>query len=61
MPQIIVTADQAGERQEPPVMFRERVNLSDFESDHFAAQLVERLGWAVSDADEIDRESAKRN
>ena len=61
MPQIIVTADQVGDRQEPPVMFRERVNLSDFESEHFAAQLVERLGWAVSDADKIDRESAKRN
>ena len=61
MPQIIVTADQVSDRQEPPVLFRERVNPSDFESEHFATQLVERLGWAVSDADEVDRESAKRN
>ena len=61
MPQIIVIADQVGERHEPPVMFRERVNLSDFESAHFANQLVERLGWAVGDADEVDREAAKRN
>ena len=52
MPQIIVTADgQAGERA---VTFRERV-CSDFESEHFAAQLVERLGWAVGDADEVQR------
>jgi hypothetical protein len=49
MPQIIVTADQASDEA---VMLRERVNVSDFESDHFAAQLVERLGWAVSDAAE---------
>ena len=45
------------------MMLRERVNLSDFESDHFAAQLVERLGWAVSDADEVEqnkREQEKR-
>jgi hypothetical protein len=31
-------------------MLRERVNAADFESDHFAAMLVERLGWAVNDA-----------
>jgi hypothetical protein len=53
MPQIIVTADRA-EREEAPVLLRERVNVTDFESDHFAAQLVERLGWAVSDAAEVE-------
>ena len=57
MPQIIVTADNLDEGGEPPVMFRERVSLSDFESEHFAAQLVERLGWAVGDADELNRGS----
>jgi hypothetical protein len=41
-----------------PVMFTERVNVRDFESDHFQAQLVERLGWAVGDADAVDREHA---
>jgi hypothetical protein len=50
MPQIIVTADKPADGAEPPVMFRERVNVCDFESDHFATQLVERLGWAVGDA-----------
>ena len=57
MPQIIVTADKFAEGTEPPVMFRERVSVSDFESQHFAAQLVERLGWAVGDADELTRRS----
>jgi hypothetical protein len=57
MPQIIVTADKLTEDGEPPIMLRERVSVSDFESDHFAAQLVERLGWAVGDADELNRGS----
>jgi hypothetical protein len=57
MPQIIVMADRVSEDAEPPILFRERVSVSDFESDHFAAQLVERLGWAVGDADEVNRRS----
>lgn len=60
MPQIIVIADQAAGDGEPPVMFRERVTVGDFESDHFAGQLVERLGWAVGDADEFDRGARHR-
>ncbi len=52
MPHIIVMADRPGDRNEAPVMLRERVTSSDFESEHFAAQLVERLGWAVEDAHE---------
>jgi hypothetical protein len=54
MPQIIVRADRRDRHGEGPVMLKERVNVSDFESDHFAAQLVERLGWAVSDASEVE-------
>lgn len=65
MPQIIVTADRGGDRPEGSVMLRERINASDFESNHFAAQLVERLGWAVGDAhdaeqDETAQESTPR-
>jgi hypothetical protein len=37
------------------MMFTERVNVQDFESDHFRAQLVERLGWAVGDADAVNQ------
>lgn len=58
MPQIIVRTDRSDDRGEAAVMLRERVNVADFESDHFAAQLVERLGWAVSDADEVEQEAA---
>jgi hypothetical protein len=55
VPQIIVTADRT-DAGDGAVMLRERINVTDFESDHFANQLVERLGWAVSDADEAERE-----
>ena len=60
MPQIIVTADRTDEHDDAAVMLRERVNVTDFESDHFANQLVERLGWAVEDADEAERRRVGR-
>jgi hypothetical protein len=55
MPQIIVTASEPTEGNEQSVMLRERVSAEDFESDHFQHQLVERLGWAVADASELER------
>ncbi len=55
MPQIIVMATAGEEREEEAaVMLRERINASDFESERFAANLVERLGWAVLDATEAE-------
>jgi hypothetical protein len=36
-------------------MLRERISLSDFESRHFATQLLERLGWAVEDAQQMEK------
>jgi hypothetical protein len=50
MPQIIVTAD--GGRDNTTVMWRERITIADLQSGHFARQLLERLGWAVGDAQE---------
>lgn len=50
MPQIIVTSNPAERGQLSEVMLRERVGAADFESAHFKAQLLERLGWAVGDA-----------
>ncbi|MDQ6807724.1 MAG: hypothetical protein M3065_22865 [Actinomycetota bacterium] len=58
MPQIIVLADSARQQGEDAVMLRERVSPADLESDHFATHLVERLGWAVGDAHEIERDSS---
>jgi hypothetical protein len=55
MPQIIVTAGHSAHDNEMTVTLRERVNAEDFESERFAANLVERLGWAVLDAVEAER------
>ena len=54
MPQILVVAD-VPEASQSEVVYRERIATSDLESDHFSAQLVERVGWAVHDADELEQ------
>jgi hypothetical protein len=59
MPQILVEADRRSE-DGSTVVYRERISLSDFESDHFSGQLVERVGWAVLDADELERTEDRR-
>jgi hypothetical protein len=53
VPRILVTADEPDGR-EKAVVLQERVVPSDLESEHFSAQLVERVGWALVDADEIE-------
>ena len=52
MPQILVIADSS--QSEGEVVYRERVARSSLESEHFAGQLMERVGWAVGDADEME-------
>jgi hypothetical protein len=53
MPQILVVADVRDDTSDT-VVYREGISLSDLESDHFSGQLVERVGWAVLDADELE-------
>lgn len=55
MPQIVVTSIPAGAEQDGAVTLRERIAVADLESPHFREQLVERLGWAVGDADQAER------
>ncbi|MBV8430390.1 MAG: hypothetical protein JO244_04465 [Solirubrobacterales bacterium] len=54
MPQIIVRAGDAADL-DGTVTLRERISISDFESERFTANLVERLGWAVNDAAEVEQ------
>lgn len=54
MPQILVVADTPPDT--PSVVYRERISTTDLESDHFSGQLVERVGWAVVDADQLERD-----
>ena len=57
MPQIIVTADRVNDRGEGAVTLKERISPADLESPHFQTHLVERLGWAVSDAKQVEQEA----
>jgi hypothetical protein len=55
MPQILVVTDPPGDSA-TTVVYRERIDSADLESDHFSGQLVERVGWAVQDAGQIERD-----
>jgi hypothetical protein len=58
MAKIIVTADHA-ERQTPAVLLEESVYSIHLSTPHAAGQLVERLGWALRDAEELEREQTR--
>jgi hypothetical protein len=49
MARILITTEP-GDGSEPAVLLEERVLPTHMESGHFSAQLVERVGWAVADA-----------
>jgi len=50
MPRILVSTEPL-DRPDAVVMLDERIAASDLSSDHFAAQLIQRIGWAVDDAE----------
>ena len=54
MARIIVTTDPT-ERGDAPVLLEERVYPVHVATDHAAAQLMERLGWAIADAEKSER------
>jgi hypothetical protein len=54
MARIRITADARGAPR-TAVMLDERIAPSDLDSDHFAAALIERIGWALADADDVER------
>jgi hypothetical protein len=58
MPRILVTT-QREELPSTSVLLDESVLPVHLEDDHAAAQLIERIAWAVSDA--ADAEGAKRH
>jgi len=55
MPRIIVTTHpQALAAGEAPVLLDEYVSSVHLASGHAALQLIERLGWAISDAEDAE-------
>ncbi|HUH80273.1 MAG TPA: hypothetical protein VLZ06_03005 [Solirubrobacteraceae bacterium] len=55
MARILITAER-GETREPPVLLDERVLPIHLTDGHAAEQLVERIGWAINDAEELARQ-----
>jgi hypothetical protein len=53
MARIIVTTERAS-RSRSPALLDERVCSAHLSDNHSAAQLIERLGWAISDAEEAE-------
>ncbi len=54
MARIIVTTDPT-ERRDAPILLDERVCSLHLADDHSAAQLIERVGWAITDAENTER------
>jgi hypothetical protein len=56
MPRIIVTTDAVASELtgESPVLLEEHVHSVHLSTGHAAAQLVERLAWAIGDAERAE-------
>jgi hypothetical protein len=57
MPRIIVMS-QSGIERRGAITLDERVASADLRSGHRSAELIERLGWAVHDADDAEHQEA---
>lgn len=58
MPRVQVLTEVQGRAQE--VMLTEHVPSEMFADEHYADQLVERMGWALIDAEHHEQEQAIR-
>jgi hypothetical protein len=58
MARIIVTTDPTTPNVAPVRLLDESVYSIHLDNDHNAGQLIERLGWAITDAEDTQR--AKR-
>jgi hypothetical protein len=54
MPRIIVTTDSAQRPESDSVLLDESVRSVHLSTGHAASQLVERLAWAISDAEDAE-------
>jgi len=61
VPSIIVVAHTGAENQIPSqgdrrrFQLKERVSAADVDNPHFSSQLIERLAWALADAERAER------
>jgi hypothetical protein len=55
MPRLIVTTE-SDEDQANAIVHDERVLASNLDNEHSSAQLIERVGWALQDAEQLESE-----
>jgi hypothetical protein len=55
MPRIIVTTDSSQKIDDGSALLDERVQSVHISTEHAAAQLVERLAWAIKDAESAEQ------
>ena len=61
MPRIIVTTDPTLLPDDAPVLLDEQVHSVHLSTGHAATQLVQRLAWAISDAEDVERARPDQN
>ncbi|HXB63594.1 MAG TPA: hypothetical protein VNV42_01845 [Solirubrobacteraceae bacterium] len=59
MPRVLVTTDRPTQ-SDARVLLDEQVHPVHLSSDHSATQFIERLGWAINDAEELEQPSRRR-
>lgn len=55
MPSILIVPETGTDDVEEHFKLRERINVSDLHDEHICAQLLQRIGWAVEDAEREER------
>ena len=66
MARVIVVAERETTHLKPlddnrrTFQLKERVTSADARDPHVAAQLIERIGWALADAEEVELRQAAR-
>lgn len=53
MPRIVIETDSGS--PEATILLTERVVPAQIESEHFCDQLIERVGWAILDAEDAEQ------
>jgi hypothetical protein len=59
VPRILITTEQA-DNPDALVMLDERIAASDLTSQHFAGHLIQRIAWALADAESSEHEPVAR-
>ena len=54
MPRVIVIAEDRKPGVEESVLLDEQVHSIHLDTEHSAGQFIQRLGWAISDAEEVE-------